>query len=92
MDGFLSLLESATGPFPCRQVLEPAIHLAQAGFPHYEYMIDALDSQVTRDQFDQYPPGGNEIFYQDGPSFAPARMITPGSTRLGAHAEAAGRQ
>ena len=74
VDAFLSLLERY-GTLPLSQVLEPAIHLAQAGFPHYEYMVDALDSQATRDQFNQYPPGGNEIFYQDGKLPRPGSLL-----------------
>ena len=81
VDGYLSLLERY-GTLPLSQVLEPAIHLAQAGFPNYEYMIDALDSQATRDQFDQYPPGGNEIFYQDGKLPQPGSLLVqPGLAR-----------
>ncbi len=81
VDALLSLLERY-GTFPLSQVLEPAIHLAQAGFPHYEYMVDALDSQATRDQFNQYPPGGNEIFYQDGKLPRPGSLLVqPGLAR-----------
>ncbi|MCY3777067.1 MAG: gamma-glutamyltransferase family protein [Candidatus Aminicenantes bacterium] len=81
VDGYLSLLERY-GNLPLSQVLEPAIHLAQAGFPHYEYMIDALDSQATRDQFNQYPPGGNEIFFQDGKLPRPGSiLVQPGLAR-----------
>ena len=81
VDGYLSLLERY-GTLPLAQVLEPAIHLAQAGFPNYEYMIEALDSQATRDQFDQYPPGGNEIFYQDGELPRPGSLLVqPGLAR-----------
>ena len=81
VDGYLSLLERY-GTLPLSQVLEPAIHLAQAGFPHYEYMIEALDSQATRDQFNQYPPGGNEIFYQDGELPRPGSLLVqPGLAR-----------
>ena len=81
VDGYLSLLERY-GNLPLSQVLEPAIHLAQAGFPHYEYMIDALDNEATRDQFNQYPPGGNEIFFQDGKLPRPGSiLVQPGLAR-----------
>ena len=44
----------------------PAIEYAERGFPHYQYMIDALGAESTRQQFDLFPPGGSEIFYDDG--------------------------
>lgn len=44
----------------------PAIEYAERGFPHYQYMIDALGAESTRKQFDLFPPGGSDIFYEGG--------------------------
>lgn len=54
-------------------VLAPTIEYAEDGIPNYEYMIDALDSDTTRDQFDNYPPGGWDVFF-DG-----RELPSPGS-------------
>ena len=56
VDAYLSLLERY-GTLSLARVLEPAIQLAESGFPHYEYMVDALDCDATREQFALYPPG-----------------------------------
>ena len=78
VDAYLSLLERY-GKLTLSRVLEPAIHLAEKGFPHYEYMIDALDSDATREQFALYPPGGSEIFYDRGSLPRPGSLlIQPG--------------
>ena len=44
----------------------PAIEYAERGIPHYRYMIDALGSASTMQQFDMFPPGGSEVFYDNG--------------------------
>ncbi|CAI8027948.1 Glutathione hydrolase proenzyme [Geodia barretti] len=48
------------------EVLAPAIHHAEFGFPNYEYMLQRLDSPGTREQFDLFPPGGRNIFFDNG--------------------------
>ena len=55
------------------EVLAPAIHYADRGIPNYEYMLERLKASDTRKQFDLYPPGGTDIFYDNG------RMPAPGS-------------
>ena len=47
------------------EVLAPAIHYAEEGIPNYEYMLDRLKSRATAAQFDQYSPGGWDVFYDD---------------------------
>ncbi len=69
---FLSLLERY-GTRSVGEVLEPAIHYAERGIPNYEYMLERIDTPGTRSQFEQYPPGGMDIFYDNG------RVPKPGS-------------
>ncbi len=52
------------GTMSLADVLAPTIEYADSGIPHYEYMITALDSPTTRDQFDNYPPGGWDVFFE----------------------------
>ena len=88
---FISLLERY-GTKPIGEVLRPAISYAEDGIPHYEYMLERLDSPVTAGQFDQYPPGGWEVFYQNRQVPAPgALLVQPGlADTLKAMADAAG--
>ena len=64
VDAFISLLETY-GTKPLADVLAPAIHYAQHGIPNYEHMIGCLRSPSTRQQFDQFPPGGRDVFYHN---------------------------
>ena len=70
--GFLTVLERY-GTMTVGEVLAPAIQYADQGFPNYEYMLKALRAPSTISQFKQFPPGGIDIFYDDG------RLPTPGS-------------
>ena len=74
VDAFISLLERY-GTKPVAEVLAPAIHYAQHGIPNYEHMISRLRSPSTRQQFDQFPPGGNEIFYHNGQVPRPGSLL-----------------
>ena len=65
VDAYLTLLEER-GTKSLREVLAPAIHYAESGFPMYEYMHRLLAIPETRRQFDLYPPGGTAVFYPDG--------------------------
>ena len=49
-----------------KEVIEPALQYAEAGIPHYQYMINALGAESTRQQFKLFPPGGSQIFYNQG--------------------------
>ena len=64
VDAFISLLERF-GRKPIGEVLAPAIAYAANGIPHYEYMLERLDSPATAQQFDLYAPGGWDVFYQN---------------------------
>ena len=65
MDAYLTLLETL-GTKTSSEVLAPALHYAEHGFPMYEYMHRLLAIPETRSQFDLYPPGGTAVFYPGG--------------------------
>ncbi len=65
VDAYLTLLETL-GTRTVSEVLAPAVHYAQRGFPMYEYMHRMLGMPETRTQFDVYPPGGHDVFYPGG--------------------------
>ena len=65
VDAFLTLLETH-GTRTVSEVLAPAVHYAERGFPMYEYMHRMLGMPDTRAQFDLYPPGGHDVFYPRG--------------------------
>lgn len=48
------------------EALAPAVHYADFGFPNYEYMLQRLDNPATRQQFDLFPPGGMNVFFDNG--------------------------
>ena len=64
VDALLSLLEDY-GTKSVGEALAPAIHYAERGIPNYEYMIGKLSAPVSGVQFDNYPPGGWDVFYND---------------------------
>lgn len=74
VDAFISLLERY-GTKPIEEVLAPAIKYAEEGIPNYEYMLERLKSPATLEQFGHYPPGGADIFYQDGQIPRPASLL-----------------
>ncbi|MBM11308.1 MAG: hypothetical protein CL759_04435 [Chloroflexi bacterium] len=61
---YISMLERY-GTMTIDQVLAPAIEYAEKGIPHYEYMIERLKSPNTPIQFDNYPPGGWDVFFNN---------------------------
>ena len=71
---FLSMLERY-GTKTVGEVLEPSIHYAERGIPNYEYMLERIDSPGTRSQFDQYPPGGTDVFFDNGKVPAPGSLL-----------------
>ena len=61
---YISLLERY-GSMTIDEVLAPAIDYAENGIPHYEYMLNRLNNANTAIQFDNYPPGGWDVFYDN---------------------------
>jgi len=64
VDAYISLVERF-GSMTIDQVLAPAIDYAENGIPNYEYMLERLKSRTTAEQFDNYPPGGWDVFYDN---------------------------
>ena len=89
VEALLSMLERY-GTKRLADVLEPSIEYARQGMPHYEYMLKALDSTVTREQFALYPPGGLDVFYDDGAVPKPGSLLVqPGLANTFEHMVAA---
>ncbi len=65
VDALLLMLETY-GTKTLSETLEPALEYAQRGMPMYERLRESLMSTATLDQFRLYPPGGLDVFYQDG--------------------------
>ncbi len=61
---YVSILERY-GSMTIDEVLAPAIDYAENGIPHYEYMLNRLKNANTATQFDNYPPGGWDVFYNN---------------------------
>ena len=64
VDAYIVMLERY-GCLPFGEILAPAIEYAQNGIPNYEYMLERLRSPSTPIQFDNYPPGGWGVFFDD---------------------------
>ncbi len=89
VEAFISLLERY-GSMPIDQVLAPAIDYAENGISNYEYMLERLKSPTTPEQFDNYPPGGWEVFFDNKQVPQPGSiLVQPGlATTLKAMASA----
>ncbi len=75
---FLSMLERY-GTKSVEDVLAPSIQYAGEGIPNYEYMLRSIGNENTRKQWAQYPPGGTDVFYDDGAVPQPGSLlIQPG--------------
>ena len=78
VDAFIAMLERY-GSLSFAHVVAPAISYAEDGIPHYEYMLERLRSPSGQEQFDNFPPGGWDVFYDDRQVPAPgALMVQPG--------------
>ena len=65
VDALLLMLEQY-GTKTLAETLAPAVGYAQQGMPMYDKLRESLMSTATQDQFRLYPPGGLDVFYQDG--------------------------
>jgi gamma-glutamyltranspeptidase/glutathione hydrolase len=94
VDAYLTLLETY-GTKSLIEVLAPALHYAEHGFPMYEYMHRLLAIPESRTQFDLYPPGGTAVFYPGGRAPAVGELFTQpalaGTLRRLVEADAQGR-
>ena len=70
----LSILEKY-GTKTVAEVLAPAIRCAEHGVPNYEYMLQRLGYPVAREQFNNFPPGGMDIFYDNGELPEPGSLL-----------------
>ncbi len=78
VDAFIAMLERY-GTLSFADVVAPAIAYAEDGIPHYEYMLERLKSRTGQEQFDNFPPGGWDVFYDNREVPAPgALMKQPG--------------
>ena len=91
VDAYISLLERY-GSLPFDQILAPAIDYSENGIPNYEYMLERLKSASTPVQFDNYPPGGWEVFFDNKQVPEPGSLLVqPGlANTLKAMSTAAG--
>ncbi len=74
VDAFINMLERY-GTMSFEEVAAPAISYAEDGIPHYEYMLERLRSRSGQEQFDNFPPGGWEVFYENREVPAPGAMM-----------------
>ena len=74
VDAFVNMLERY-GTMSFAEVAAPAISYAEDGIPHYEYMLERLRSKSGQEQFDNFPPGGWEVFYENREVPAPGQMM-----------------
>ena len=70
----VSLLERY-GTKTLGEALTPSIYYAERGIPNYEYMLESLSTPSTREQFDLYPPGGNNVFFENGTLPRPGSLL-----------------
>ena len=70
----LSMLEHY-GTRTLAEILAPSIRYAAAGFPNYEYMLQRIDNDSIRSQFDLFPPGGRDIFFDNGKAQKPGSLL-----------------
>lgn len=70
----LSMLERY-GTKSVAEILAPAIEYSERGIPNYEYMLSRLGAMNALNQFDEFPPGGSEIFYHDRKIPVPGTLL-----------------
>ena len=75
VDAFISMLERY-GTLNISDVLSPAISYAEDGIPNYEYMVERLKLPSAIEQFDNFPPGGWDVFYDNRQVPLPGTPLT----------------
>ena len=71
---YLSMLERF-GTTTGREVVATAVHYAQFGIPMYDYMHGRLRVPASKEQFDHFPPGGTDIFFENGEPLSAGSLI-----------------
>ena len=75
VDAFTAMLDRY-GTLSFAEVVAPALAYAEDGIPHYEYMLERLRSSSGQEQFDNFPPGGWDVFYDNRRVPAPGALLT----------------
>ncbi len=75
VDALLLMLETY-GTKTLAETLAPAVEYAQRGMPMYPRLRERLMAPETLDQFRLYPPGGLDVFYQDGEAPAVGQLLS----------------
>ena len=70
----ISLLERY-GTKTAAEALAPSVQYAELGIPNYDYMINALANPAFKEQFDVFPPGGTQVFYDHGELPRPGSLL-----------------
>lgn len=64
--GGLTSILARFGTKTIKEVISTSITYANDGIPNYKYMTEALRSPGILTQFNNYPPGGSDIFFDNG--------------------------
>ena len=73
-----SMLEKY-GTKSVQEILSVSIEYAEKGIPNYEYMTGRLDAGDAVSQFELFPPGGLDIFFNEGEIPAPGTLLVQDS-------------
>ena len=58
-----------------RDIITPSIEFAERGIPNYEYMLGRLKAGKSVSQFERFPPGGLDIFFDNGSVPEPGSLL-----------------
>ena len=73
-----SMLEKY-GTKSVQEILSVSIEYAERGIPNYEYMTGRLDAGDAVSQFELFPPGGLDIFFNEGEIPDPGTLLVQDS-------------
>ncbi len=62
-----------------QEILSVSIEYAERGIPNYEYMTGRLDAGDAVSQFELFPPGGLDIFFNEGEIPDPGTLLVQDS-------------